>query len=84
MFLLPISYNLRNCHSVMLCLVDCYPETPTESLRSILAQLEYAYVVREYVKQGVQFDQHLYVPEMHPVTKAPFCEREDETHVLKV
>ena len=60
-------------------------ETPTEVLRSILAQLEYSYLVRDYSdRQGVPFNQHLYVPETHPVSNAPFCEREDEAHVLKV
>ena len=60
-------------------------ETPTKVLLSILAQLEYSYLVRDYSdRQGVPFNQHLYVPQTHPVSNAPFCEREDEAHVLKV
>ena len=30
------------------------------------------------------FKDHLYVPEVHPLTGAGFCEREDEGHVFKV
>lgn len=32
----------------------------------------------------VPFKDHLYVPEVHPVTGMQFCEREDEGHVFKV
>ena len=53
-------------------------------LRSILAQLHYKYEVLEWEKKGVPFRSHLYVPEVHPITKCPFHEREDETHILKV
>lgn len=60
-------------------------ETDTEVLRSILAQLEYHYLVQHYSDNlGIPFRHHLYVPEKHPVINAPFCEREDEAHVLKV
>ena len=53
-------------------------------LRSILAQLEFAHIVREYDDRGVKFRSHLHVPEVHPLTKEVFLEREDEGHVLKV
>ena len=60
-------------------------ETYTEVLCSILVQLEFAWLVRDYDERlGVSFCHHLYVPENHPITKHPFCEREDEAHVLKV
>lgn len=60
-------------------------ETETEVLRSILSQLEFAWLVRDYDDRlGVPFRHRLYVPENHPITKEPFCEREDEAHVLKV
>ena len=60
-------------------------ETETEVLRSILAQLEFAWLVGDYEDRlGIPFRRHLYVPEKHPITKDPFCEREDEAHVLKV
>ena len=53
-------------------------------LRSILAQLEYHYIVQKYESQGVPFTSHLHVPEVHPLTDKVFFEREDEAHVLKV
>ena len=55
-----------------------------EKLRSILAQLEFQYTIQQWVNKGVNFQQHLYVPEIHPETGDVFCEREDEAHVLKV
>ena len=60
-------------------------ETDVEVLRSILAQLEFSWLVCDYDDRlGVPFRHRLYVPEIHPITKEPFCEREDEAHVLKV
>lgn len=60
----------------------------TESLidmaRSILAQLHYNYEILEWEKKGVPFRSHIYVPEVHPTTKCPFHEREDEAHIFKV
>ena len=54
-------------------------------MRSILAQLEFSHLVRDYHDRlGIPFRYHLYVPEIHPITNEPFCEREDEAHVLKV
>ena len=53
-------------------------------LRSILAQLEFTYIVRQYDDSGVPFRTHLYVPEVHPDSGTIFLEREDEGHVLKV
>ena len=52
--------------------------------RSILAQLEYQHLIREWKKKGVDFSTYLYIPEVYPVTGEEFCEREDEAHVLKV
>ena len=34
--------------------------------------------------KGIPFINHLYVPEIHPLTQTGFCEREDEGHALKV
>ena len=34
--------------------------------------------------KGIPFINHVYVPEIHPLTQTGFCEREDEGHVLKV
>ncbi len=59
-------------------------EDDADKLRSILAQLEYTYDVKQWVSKGVPFDTNLYVPEIHPVTEVGFCEREDEGHILKV
>ena len=59
-------------------------ETDTEKLRSIMAQLEYQFLVRTWEDKGVPFRSSLHMPESHPVTGTLFCEREDEGHVLKV
>ena len=53
-------------------------------LRSILAQLEFTHLVKQYDESGVPFRTHLHVPEVHPDTNTVFLEREDEGHVLKV
>lgn len=55
-----------------------------EKLRSILAQMDYKYQVDSWDAKGVPFKDHVYVPEIHPVTESVFCEREDEAHVFKV
>ena len=59
-------------------------KTLKEKLRSILAQFEYQHRIQQWQDKGVDFKTFLYVPEVHPVTKEVFCEREDEAHVLKV
>jgi hypothetical protein len=56
-------------------------ETTLEKIRSILAQLEYRYLVEYWEMKGVS---NIHVPEVHPLTGLMFCEREDEGHVLKV
>ena len=56
----------------------------TDMLRSIVAQLEYKYLVNMWQDRGVLFKDHLYVPEVHPLTECEFHEREDEAHVFKV
>lgn len=53
-------------------------------LRSILSQLEYQHQVRLWDEKGVPFRTYMYVPEVHPITKRKFHEREDFAHVLKV
>ncbi|XP_065889311.1 uncharacterized protein [Dysidea avara] len=58
-------------------------ETKAEKLRSILAQLEYQYQVNLFHSKGIPFKNHLYVPEVHPITGKGFCEREDESHIFK-
>jgi hypothetical protein len=58
-------------------------ETQVEMFRSVLAQLEFTYIVQKYDASGVPFTTHLHVPEVHPLTGSIFYEREDEGHVLK-
>ena len=53
-------------------------------LRSVLSQLEFTYLVRDYDRKGVPFRSHIHCPEVHPETGSVFCEREDAGHVLKV
>ncbi len=53
-------------------------------LRSILSQLQYTYLVHKWDREGIPFKQHVYVPEVHPLTGKTYHEREDEPHVLKV
>ena len=50
-------------------------------LRSILAQFDYCHQVCCWDQTGVPFKTHLYVPEVHPVTKEEYHEREDDAHV---
>ena len=59
-------------------------EAEVDMLRSILAQLEFTHIVRQYDNSGALFRTHLYVPELHPDSGTVFLEREDEGHVLKV
>ena len=64
--------------------VDGEEESLTDKLRSILAQMEFTYVVRSWDQQGVPFRTYLYVPEVHPNLGNVSHEREDEGHVYKV
>ena len=41
-------------------------------------------MIKNWEKNGVDFVNHLYVPEQHPLTSEIFCEMEDEGHVFKV
>ena len=59
-------------------------ETKVEKLRSIKSQLEYKYEINLWQSKGVPFKDHLYVPDVPPVTGLEFCEREDEGHIFKV
>lgn len=40
-------------------------------------------IIKDWEKKGVNFINHLYVPEQHPVTGEVFCEMKDERHVFK-
>ena len=59
-------------------------EEESDMLRSILAQFDYCHQVCSWDRKGVPFKIHMYVPEIHPITKEEYHEREDDAHVLKV
>ena len=59
-------------------------ETVVEKLKSVLSQLHYKYLILLYEAKGVDFRSHVYVPDIHPITKMEFHDREDEGHVYKV
>ena len=68
---------------IMIIFVDEH-EGLVNKLRSILAQLEYSYEIKQWDQKGVTFSMYFYVPEVHPETGQHFLEREDEAHVFKV
>jgi len=49
-----------------------------------MTQLEYAYQINQFSLNGIPFNEHLYIPEIHPTTWQVFCERKGETPVSKV
>ena len=59
-------------------------ETVVEKLKSVLSQLYYKYLILRYEAKGVKFRSHQYVPDIHPITKTEFHDREDEGHVYKI
>ncbi|XP_064405363.1 uncharacterized protein LOC135350489 isoform X1 [Halichondria panicea] len=54
-----------------------------DKMRSILAQFEYSKRIKEYVGQGIPFNCHLIVPEVHKHIGHVICHREDGAHLLK-
>lgn len=68
----------------MCCVVIGKEETETDMLRSILAQFEYTSKVKQYCADGVAFDKHLHIPEVHKLSGNVVCQREDEGHIFKV
>ena len=54
-----------------------------DKLRSIVAQFEFSHQIRSLEAEGVPFRTYMYVPELHQESQMPFCEREDEAHLLK-
>ena len=71
---------------VLCCVSLGKDESKLEKVHSIMAKLAYRYQVTTWDAKGIPFKKHLilYVPKVHPETGKPFCEREDEGHVLKV
>ena len=57
-------------------------ETFGDKLRSILAQMDFKYIIRSW-DEG-PFRTCMYVPEIHPILSKEFHEHEDEGHVFKV
>lgn len=82
-------YNVSpvcNANSFVILIVGATNETKAEKLRSILAQMEFTYVICSYHEKGIPFRHHLYVPESVPNDQVdyPYHEREDSAHILKV
>ena len=60
------------------------PESMLDMLRSVVATYEFRKTVKSFFEEfGADFTQHLYVPEIDPVTGTPHHERGDHNHVLK-
>ena len=59
------------------------PESFLDKLRSIVATCRFRYRVEELKRQGLDFSTFLYIPEVDPITKDRFHEREDHCHILK-
>ena len=59
------------------------PESLLDKLRSLIGTYRFRARVNEYKLQGIDFSTYLYVPEVDPVTKEIFHEREDHCHILK-
>ena len=57
-------------------------ETMLDKLRSIVATFVYRHAIQE-LKQGVDFTQHLYVPEVDPTTEEERHDRGDHNHIYK-
>ena len=58
-------------------------ETKGECLKSLMATYIYRLKVKMFAQQGVDFYNHLYVPEQDPDTMMYQHEREDHNHILK-
>lgn len=90
----PVGYSYHSWITGMLIQLRTYvvplglslgkEEDETDMLRSILAQYEYSSKVKQYCADGVHFDNHLHIPEVHKLTGEVVCQREDEGHLFKV
>eukprot|EP00118_Oscarella_pearsei_P012490 m.92464 g.92464 ORF g.92464 m.92464 type:complete len:335 (+) comp36737_c0_seq8:893-1897(+) len=77
----PVGYKRHTWSGKLLELAE--DESEIDYLRSLLAQLEYSRIVREYDESGVPFRTYMYVPEFDGVTGDFFHDREDHNHILK-
>ncbi|XP_020616838.1 uncharacterized protein LOC110054820 isoform X1 [Orbicella faveolata] len=59
------------------------PESKSDSLKSLMATYLFRKKVNDFTAMGVNFKEHLYVPEKSPGTGEFFHERGDHNHVLK-
>ena len=69
-------------HYHFLFITGTNQEREIDMLRSILAQMEFCYTVRQYDERGIPLRTHLHIPENHPDSGMTFLERDG--HVLKV
>lgn len=58
-------------------------ESLLDKLRSVVATYTFRHRIRELQEEGVDFTQHLYVPEVDPVTGRVRHDRADHNHLLK-
>ena len=58
-------------------------ESFLDKLRSLVGTNRFQARINEYMLQGIDFSTYLYIPEVDPVTKEIFHEREDHCHILK-
>lgn len=58
-------------------------ETTNDCLHSLMATYLYRKMVADFMKDGVNFRDHLYVPERDPRTNEFFHEHEDHNHAQK-
>ena len=59
------------------------PKSLLDKLRSIVATYMYQHTVKELHQEGVDFTQHLYVPEIDPHTGDERHDRGDHNHIYK-
>lgn len=59
------------------------PESLLDKLRSIVGTFMYRNSIEELLQQGVDFKQHLYVPEVDPHTGEERHDRGDHNHIYK-
>ena len=59
------------------------PESYLDKMRSLVATYRFRHSIKKFKDDGVDFSQYLYVPEVDPITRDVFHEREDHCHILK-
>lgn len=59
------------------------PESYVDMLRTLVATFHYKQTVNDFTAQGINFQHHVYVPEVDVITGEEFHERADHGHLLK-